>query len=90
MPGATLSTLDKLFKTVFEPRMQRMYYTETPVATRIRKRTNAHDFHGKKAVIAAHVRRSESVGARAEDVPMPEPQSPGIENMETPVKYNYG
>ncbi|HTE18899.1 MAG TPA: phage major capsid protein, partial [Armatimonadota bacterium] len=38
----------------------------------------------------AHVRRSESVGARAEDVPMPEPQSPGIENMETPVKYNYG
>lgn len=90
MAGATLTTLDKLFKNTYEPMMQQMYYTETPVAMRIRKRVKDSDFNGKKAIIPAHTKRSQSVGARGEDVPLPTPGSPGVENMETPVKYNYG
>lgn len=87
---ANLTTLAKLLKTRYGPRLHKQFVTETPIATRIQSRTSSEDFSGKEAIIGAHWQRSEAVGARAENGSMPRPQYNKFEQMTVGVAYIYG
>jgi len=88
---ATLTTIDNLLKDLYLPRVRGQFYKETPVYGRVMKRSEAEDFVGRKAIIAAHYGRPEgAVGARGENVTLPTAQSQQTEQMEVTMAYNYG
>lgn len=90
MAIATLTTMDNLLKDVYLPRLRGQFYKQTPVFNRVEKRSEKHDFVGRKCLIAAHYQRSEAVGSRAENATLPTAQYQRIENLEVTTKYIYG
>lgn len=88
--SATLTTLADLLKSRYAPRLHKQFETETPIAMRVKKKAGAEDFSGQKAIIAAHYRNSQAVGARGEGGTLPSTQSTKVKQMEVSVKYLYG
>jgi len=87
---ADRTNLDAMFKNFYEPRIQGQYHKDTPLLSRIRKRSKPHEFTGKKAIIAAKYRRSQATAAVGESGSLPTAGYPRFANMEVDVAYQYG
>jgi hypothetical protein len=90
MAAANLTTLDGLFKEVYMPRIRGQFYKDVPAYKRLQRQTDKSVFNGKTTHIAAHYRRSQAVGARAELAALPAAQQQGITQMTLEVKRIYG
>lgn len=85
--GLTLTTADKVLKDLYKDlreQINQQFFILNQVAE------NGEDIEGRKAVHAVHISRNNGVGARGDNGTLPTAGNQGYQNVNVPVRYNYG
>ena len=91
MSAGTLTVHDALLKEFYMAGgLVKQFYEKCPLLDRVERITSQDDFDGRRIVMGVHTARAESVGARDENVPLPESGTPDTDNMYVTMAYLYG
>jgi hypothetical protein len=88
MAGATLTTLDKILKELYLPKVTEQLNNEVLLLQRLESSTE--EIVGRRAIAAVHKARSGAVGVALEDTPLPASGNQQYENVIYDLKYLYG
>lgn len=83
----TLSTADDVLKNLYKD-LREQINQNFFILQQIDKNTD--DIEGRKAIHAVHVSRNAGVGARGDGGTLPTAGQQGYDNVNVPVRYNYG